>query len=223
MAGIAGVYPSAPGPGVRGGAPPPPLPDPVPSAPTHSAGAYYQNGIWKDGHFIPNAGAGATGGGGKPGVGPTSTNTAQQDPNIQALLDRYNSRFDESNAARATDRAVGGIADAAALLTHDAQAGLAARGASGSGVAAAHIKRQITDPALRAATGAATDIAMGEQSRLDNLTLGGLGVSSALGDAARADRGLNLQQYNTDAQLAAAQNQQQMAQVLAFMNMMSQM
>lgn len=215
----------------RGGLPvppPPPVAPPAASAPAASGGtavdlgAYYKNGTWKDGRFIPNS---SSAGGQAPGsgVGPRSTNTAQTDPNLQALLDRYNSRFDGSNADRATSRAVGGIADAAALLTRDAQAGLAARGATGSGVAAAHIQKNITDPSLRAATSAATDIALGEQERQDRLTLGGLGIAGAAGDAARADRSLNLQQYNADAQLAAAQNQQQMAQVLAFMNMMNQM
>jgi hypothetical protein len=154
-----------------------------------------------------------------------TTNTAGADPNLGWLIDKYKGRFDSNNTQRAIDKSNLGIADAAALLGKDAQAGLAARGARGSGVAGAFIQKHITDQAQRQAAGAASDIAQGEQSRLDNLTLGGLGIMKSPADIALSQQGLANQQYATSAQIQMQQQQfqaqQQQAQLAALMAMMN--
>lgn len=167
-----------------------------------------------------------------PSVGPAvsvptapTTNTAGADPNLSWLTDKYKSRFDPSTTARAIDRSNAGIADAAALMNKDAQASLASRGARGSGVASAFIQKNITDKAQRQAAGAAADIAQGEQTRLDQLTLGGTGLMGAQGNLALGQQANANQQYATSAnvalqqqQMAYQQQQAQMQALLAIMN-----
>lgn len=138
--------------------------------------------------------------------GPT-TNTAAPDPNLNWLIDKYKSRFDTSNTQRAIDKSTSGIADAAALMSKDAQGGLAARGALGSGVAGAFVQKHITDQAQRQAAGAASDIAQNEQTRLDNLASGGLGIMKAPADLALQQQANANQQYQTQAQIQIAQEQ----------------
>lgn len=161
---------------------------------------------WMPPPSAPTLGAGMTPS--APAVGPT-TNTAGPDPNLTWLTDKYKSRFDASNVGRQIDRSNAAIADSAALMNKDAQAGLASRGARGSGVAGAFIQKNITDKAQRQAAGAAADITQGEQTRLDNLTLGGTGIMGAQSNLALGQQSLANQQYATSASVAMQQQQMQ--------------
>ena len=146
-------------------------------------------------------------GAGNVAVPQPTTNTSANDPRLDDLYKRLQGRFGADVSARAIDKSNAGIADAAALLGKDARAGLAQRGALGSGVHAAFVTKNITDPALRQAAGAAADISMGEEKRQDALTLGGLGIAGAQSDVNLRQQANANQQYATSAQLAIAQEQ----------------
>jgi len=168
---------------------------------------------------MPAATAPAASGGG-------STNTAQTDPNLQKLVDKYMSRFEVDNTQRAINRSTTGIMDAAALGAADPKGNLSSRGLVGSEGGNAFLAKRVFNPAQRQAAGAAADIALGNEQRLDNLTLGGLGIMNAPGQASRADRGLALSQSGQDfdqglqqAQLQNQMQQQQYAQWLSLLNM----
>lgn len=194
----------------------------------YDAGTYRPPTPFSD---APGSGGGQTGGGfqapSAPSVGPgmsPTTNTAGPDPNLSWLSDKYKSRFDTSNTARAIDRSNASIADSAALMNKDAQASLASRGARGGGVAGAFIQKNITDKAQRQAAGAAADISQGEQTRLDNLTMGGSGIMGAQGQLALGQQSLANQQYATSANIALQQQQmvqqQQQQQLQALLSIM---
>ena len=167
-----------------------------------------------------------------PSAPSATTNTSAQDPNIAWLIDKYKGRFSADNSQRAMDKSNAGIADATALLGKDARAGLASRGALDSGVAGEFTAKHITDPALRAAAGAASGIALGEQQRQDNLTLGGLGIMKSPAEIAIQQQQNANQQYSTASNVAIAQQQdaraaqaqawqRQQAQLQALMAMMN--
>ena len=170
----------------------------------------------------PMPAAPAAGGGGGGG----STNTAETDPYLKELVDKYRSRFGVDNTERAINRSTTGIMDAAALGAADLKGNLSSRGLVGSEGGNAFLAKRVFGPAQRQAAGAAADIALGNEQRLDALTLGGLGIMNAPGQASRADRGLALSQsgqdFNQSLQQAQLQNQiqqQQMAQWLSLLNM----
>ena len=155
-----------------------------------------------------------------------STNTAQTDPYLKELVDKYRSRFDVDNTQRAINRSTTGIMDAAALGAADLKGNLSSRGLVGSEGGNAFLAKRVFGPAQRQAAGAEADISLGNEQRLDNLTLGGLGIMNAPGQASRADRGLALSQSGQDfdqglqqAQLQNQMQQQQYAQWLSLLNM----
>lgn len=169
----------------------------------------------------------APSGGGRGGGGGTH-NSVETNPDLNWLSQKYKERFGSDTTERAISRATAGIADEAALLGADARSNLAQRGALGSGVGAAFLKKRVTDPALRASAGAASDIALKGEQRLDSLAAGGAGVLGAPAQLALGQQQLAQQQYQTDASVAAQQAQlqmeaqrQQLQQYLAFLQMLS--
>lgn len=143
----------------------------------------------------------------------------EDNPDLRWLADKFKSRFDTSNTKRAIDASNLGIMDAAALGAADAKGAMASRGVLGTGTGASFLNKRIFAPAQRAAAGAAKDIALDEQHRLDALTLGGLGIMKAPSDLALGQNAQALQQWMAangfniqNAQLAAGQQAQNFAQ-----------
>jgi hypothetical protein len=134
---------------------------------------------------------------GAPAPGQT-TNTAANSPNLQRHMDRYESRFDVDNTKRAIDKSNLGIMDAAALSAADQKANLSRRGVHGTEVGAANLQKNVFEPAQRAAANAASNIALQRERDLDALVLGGTGIMGAQDNLSLANRGLNLQQLNSD-------------------------
>lgn len=211
---------------------------------------------------IPKVGEGGVGGtggavaqpGGNPGA-PGFTNTAAANPDLQAALEQYRQRITQQQARegqvdpllmeqvknlrermsadqtqRATERAGSNIRDFAA-----GQRVAADEAASRMGRPQGYRNASIDEAAQRAQAKASADIQMGQQQRLDALTLGGQGIMSApsqealqreagvtnliaglggqagLGaDLALRQQGLGLSAWQTQQQLAL--EQQRMAQ-----------
>lgn len=155
-----------------------------------------------------------------------STNTTQISPYLKEQMDRYRQRFSVDNTNRAIGRATTGAMDAAALAAADLKGNLSSRGLVGSEGGNAFLQKRVYGPAQRQAAGAAADIALGNENRLDALTLGGTGLMRAPDDIALANRNLNLQQSGQDFSQAMQQEQfrnqlqqQQYAQYLALLGM----
>lgn len=100
----------------------------------------------------------------------------QKDPNLTWLSDKYKSRFGEDNSQQALDFATGNIRDQAAGTMNSLAGFQAATGREGG-----YDARGIEGAAQRAQAGAATQIGLAQQQRLDNLTTQGLGIMGAQG------------------------------------------
>lgn len=141
---------------------------------------------------------------------------AQDDPRMvdaygqqQEAYNTLKGRMGADNSKRAIDHAVLGTMDAAALGAKDLGAGMARRGISGSGTGATFLQKNVFAPAQREAAGRATDIALGEQARQDDLARSLQGAAGGLQSAAGSISGQNLN--NRQFGLSAWQAQQQEA------------
>jgi hypothetical protein len=161
-------------------------------------------------------------------------NEGKADPNLTKQVDRLDDRMSSDTRQRQADFAAQDIKARARASQGALKEAMARRGMMGSGVEsgeAAKIDAQAQRDMARSSAG----IAMDDEKRLDALTLGGQQIMSAPSQlalqqtaqtnsvlplqlqaalaptqSAQAQQGLNLQQYQTQAQLA--QNAQQMAQ-----------
>lgn len=158
-------------------------------------------------------GGGAGGAGGLPGVAGLPggagdiSNVSQTDPYLEEQIRLYKDRLKSDPTERAIARATTGAMDAAALGAADlGAASMARRGIIGTGAGSTYLAKNFFRPAQEQAARAATDIALGREGQLDQLVLGGTGLMAAPGQAALANRGLGLQQLQTQiaAQEAAA-------------------
>lgn len=142
----------------------------------------------------------------------TWTNEGAVPDYLMGAVKRLEGRSDASNTARAIDKSNAGIADSAALLAKDAKANMGSRGVMGTGVGNAYLQKNVFQPAQRMAAKGASDISQGEQTRLDNLALGGTAVLTAPSQIALANQGLNLQQQGQQQNFALQQQQLKMQQ-----------
>jgi len=129
------------------------------------------------------------------------------DPFLKENVENLRGRMSTDVTERATQKASGRIADMGAGA---AQAAKERAAAFGGGEEAS--QNRIQDAVMRAQAGAASDIALGQEQRLDALTLGGQDVFAAPGQ--RQLQSLSLA-GGTAGQIAGAQQGQQSLQLQA--------
>lgn len=172
------------------------------------------------------------------------------DPYLEESIGNLRTRQATDTTERAIQRATGQIKDQAAGQKAMLASGLGRRGLAGSG-AAEKLSKRVDDDAARRAAGAATDITLGRERDLDNLAIAGhnilaspstlslarsgqlqnllaagMGGANTLAQIGLADRGLNLQQWQTlmaderaRAEMAAAEQARREGQALALKQM----
>jgi hypothetical protein len=111
-----------------------------------------------------------------------------QDPRLTDLYNKYNQRLSTDTTNRAIGRASLSIADQASGGQAVGAEAAAARGVSGTGVSA-DINARSQEAAQRRQAGAAADISLQRERDLDQLTLGGLGIAGAQGQMNLAQQG----------------------------------
>jgi hypothetical protein len=99
------------------------------------------------------------------------------DPYLQEQVENLRKRMGEDTTKRATEQAQSNIRDQMAGMLEGGEEEAARRGVGPGGAGAG----QISEAGLRAGAKAASDIQMGQQKRLDELTLGGQGIMAAPG------------------------------------------
>lgn len=154
-------------------------------------------------------------------IGVMTQREGQVDPNLQTQVDRLGSRMSSDTRQRATDFAAQDINARARASQNALKENLARRGIRSDTGYAMERGGQIDDQARRENARSAAGIALADEGRLDNLTLGGQQIMAAPGQFGLqreqmtnsllpaqlqgatanasnllADRNLNLQQYN---------------------------
>ena len=160
-----------------------------------------------------------------------------EDPRLTQQYNQYQQRLSADTTKRAIGVSALSNADQASGQKAAYSELAAAKGVSGTGAAADNAGR-IDEAARRRQAGAAANITLGREGQLDALTLGGLGIAGAqsqlnlartgatnslYGGAVNAagapaaqnlaERGFNLQQYQTQAQVDLARQQQEQARI----------
>lgn len=170
-----------------------------------------------------SSGSGGSGAGGGTLGGPSNAltnNTYTMSPDLKGALDALKARSSTDDTVRATNRATTGAMDAAALQAADLKGSLAGRGLIGGGTAgAAFLNKNVYAPAQRSAAQAASNIALGQQQRLDTLAQAGVNAAAVPEQLSLANRNLGLEQWQAQQSDALAQQdlanriqQQQVAQ-----------
>lgn len=137
-----------------------------------------------------------------------TTNTAQADPNLQGLANRFNARLDDptGNSGALIDQATSKIRDANEGR-RKAVAGMLAK----RGVLASSSIPEFAESSLQKQEGsdvakATTDITNARQQSNDQVLESAAGAMAAPGNAARADQSLGLQQWQAAEQAREAQD-----------------
>lgn len=229
------LAPNAPGVPVAPGAPAAaPAPAPVSVTPTPAPGAAapgapLTNTAPLDPSLVANANAY------RDRIGVSEGRESAPDQRLTDLYNQYKDRMSTDTTKRAIGRATLANADAATGQKQAYQEAMAARGITGTG-AGADVSGRIDEAARRRSASAAADISLGREGQLDALTLGGLGIAGAQSslDLARAgqtnslyggaagayaaplqqnlaERGFNLDQYRTQAQIDLQRQQEERA------------
>lgn len=148
------------------------------------------------------------------------TNTADASPYLKKAMDRLDERYSADDTKRRIQDSNLGIMDAAALSAADQKGGLSRRGLIGSAGASDFLSKRVYQPAQREAAKAASNIELGQQQRLDNLTLGSTALVTAPDTINAENRRIALQQQQENAQEQQAAQQAQQSQVNQWLSLL---
>jgi hypothetical protein len=154
-------------------------------------------------------------------TGGTVTNTAQTNPDLQYVIDQSRKRFEgDGGAGTAIDLMTTRMRDAAEGERRAAMGRRASRGVIGSGVDD-YDERGISDRLSRNMISGASDIALGREKEKDSILSNIAGVGATKAGIAGADRDRALQQWQTVEQNRMQQEQAQLSQLNAIINLLS--
>lgn len=149
-------------------------------------------------------GAGLPGPPGTPG-GPMS-NDVTPSANLTWLENQYKSRLTNDPTQRAIDRSTSSIRDATSGLSKELGGNLARRGVSQAGLAT-NARGDLAQNAQQQIARASSDISLGRERDLDQMTMGGLGIMGAQDQLGLSKQRLGLDQWSAQNQAEIARQQ----------------